>query len=218
MPSALEEPYSGTPDAGETFLVRLGESRVIDLLDQTREVLENRRCLRLPSWFEVHERRIIQRFADVPWNHPFGKCCERIIHGSGDFRRCQDAICRLGIEESWYRFEEQRWKKSRVNARRPSICHNDREGSCVMGFVPIRMDEFIKLHRKSNPGERPDEFIRLLRQSVADARQGARCHCGAHIWAIGSAVVGNACFTCITGEADPSSDYEIDEVLKGRGR
>jgi hypothetical protein len=34
----------------------------------------------------------------------------------------------------------------------------------------------------------------------------------------GSAVVGNAWFTCITGEADPSSDYEIDEVLKGRGK
>ena len=34
----------------------------------------------------------------------------------------------------------------------------------------------------------------------------------------GSAVVGNACFTCITGEADASSDYEIDEVLKSRGR
>jgi hypothetical protein len=27
-----------------------------------------------------------------------------------------------------------------------------------MGFVPIGIDEFIKLHRKSNPGERPDEF------------------------------------------------------------
>jgi hypothetical protein len=86
-----------------------------------------------------------------------------------------------------------------------------------MGFVPIRMEEFIKLYRKSNPGERPDEFISLLRRSVADARQGARCHCGAPIWAIGSAVVGNACFTCITGEADPSSDYEIDEVLEGGG-
>jgi hypothetical protein len=34
----------------------------------------------------------------------------------------------------------------------------------------------------------------------------------------GSPVVGNAWFTCITGEADPSSDYEIDEVLKGRGK
>ena len=87
-----------------------------------------------------------------------------------------------------------------------------------MGFVPIRMEEFIQLHQKSNPGDRPDEFRRLLRRSVADARRGARCYCGAPIWAIGSAVVGNACFTCITGEADPSSDYEIDEVLKARGR
>jgi len=29
---------------------------------------------------------------------------------------------------------------------------------------------------------------------------------------IGSAFVGNACFTCITGEADPSDDYEIAEA------
>jgi|HubBroStandDraft_4_1064222.scaffolds.fasta_scaffold02562_8 hypothetical protein len=93
----------------------------------------------------------------------------------------------------------------------PSEVHSQQFGS-------FRMDEFIKLHRKSNPGERPDEFISLLRRSVADARHGVRCRCGAPIWAIGSAVVGNACFTCITGEADPSSDYEIDGVLKGRAR
>src|SRR5450755_4696791 len=80
-------------------------------------------------------------------------------------------------------FPNKRWKKSRVNGRRPCVCLNDREGSCVMGFVPIGIDEFIKLHRKSNPGERPDEFIRFPRRSVADARQGARCHCGAPIWA-----------------------------------
>jgi len=90
--------------------------------------------------------------------------------------RVQDVADSLQIEE-------QHWKKSRVHGRRPSICINDREGSCVMGFVPIPMDEFIKLYRKSNPGERDDEFIRLLRRSVADARQGARCHCGAPIWA-----------------------------------
>ena len=85
------------PDTGETFLVRLEGFRMIeerydeqslpewqfDLLDQTREVLENRRCLRLPSWFEVHERRIMERFAEVQWNHPFGKYCKGAIHRSG---------------------------------------------------------------------------------------------------------------------------------------
>jgi hypothetical protein len=84
--------------------------------------------------------------------------------------------------------------------------------------APSEVPPSNSAHRKSNPGERPDEFISLLRRSVADARHGVRCHCGAPIWAIGSAVVGNACFTCITGEADPSSDYEIDGVLKGRAR
>jgi hypothetical protein len=31
------------------------------------------RYLRLPNWFEVYERRIIQRFAEVQWNHPLWK-------------------------------------------------------------------------------------------------------------------------------------------------
>jgi hypothetical protein len=84
-----------------------------------------------------------------------------------------------------------------------------------MGFVPIGMDEFIQLHRKSNLAS-----VRMNSSGffagVWPMRVKARCHCGAPIWAIGSALVGNACFTCITGEADPSSDYEIDEVLKAR--
>lgn len=31
---------------------------------------------------------------------------------------------------------------------------------------------------------------------------------------IGSAETGLACFTCITGEADPADDYEIDAACK----
>ncbi len=75
---------SPDPGTGETFLLRVEESRMIkegydeqslpewqlDLLDQTREVLKNRRCLRLPSCFEVHEWQIMERFANVQWNHP----------------------------------------------------------------------------------------------------------------------------------------------------
>jgi hypothetical protein len=85
-------------DTGETFLVRLEESRMIeercdeqslpewqfDPLGSTREVLQKRRCFRLPSWFEVHEGRIMERFAEVQWIHPFGKCCRGAIHHSGE--------------------------------------------------------------------------------------------------------------------------------------
>lgn len=31
---------------------------------------------------------------------------------------------------------------------------------------------------------------------------------------IGSAAVGNSCFTCITGESEPTTDYEIDSAIK----
>ena len=85
-----------------------------------------------------------------------------------------------------------------------------------MSFVPIRLEEYVKRHLKANPGENAAEFRSQLRQCVADAKAGAQCQCGAPIWAIGSAVAGQACFTCITGESSPDADYEIDEVLRAR--
>lgn len=86
-----------------------------------------------------------------------------------------------------------------------------------MGFAPIGIDEYVKLHVKSNPDKDAVELIARLRRCVSEALAGARCHCGEPIWVIGSAFAGHACFTCITGEASPSEDYEIDEVLAARG-
>jgi len=85
------------------------------------------------------------------------------------------------------------------------------------GFVPIGIREYAKLHVKANPDENPSELLARLRSCVSDALKGARCQCGAPIWVVGSVAVGYACFTCITGEAFPSEDYEIDEVLAVRG-
>ncbi|MGE4541145.1 MAG: hypothetical protein AB7D35_07780, partial [Bacteroidales bacterium] len=42
------------------------------------------------------------------------------------------------------------------------------------------------------------------------------CSCGNDIWVIGSASVGNSCFTCITGESYPTDDYEIESAIKKR--
>lgn len=80
-------------------------------------------------------------------------------------------------------------------------------------FRPISFDDFVRLHLAANPGEAKAEFLRRLRDAVAAKRAGERCDCGEPIWAIGSAVAHYACFTCITGVADPSEDYEIDEAL-----
>ena len=86
-----------------------------------------------------------------------------------------------------------------------------------MGFVPIRLGDYVRLFLKSNRGESAAAVTARLRSALEAYKAGERCACGEPIWVIGSAEAGNACFTCITGEADPSDDYEIDEAC-GTGR
>lgn len=86
-----------------------------------------------------------------------------------------------------------------------------------MSFVPIGVNEYVKLHVKANPDEKASEVLARFRRCISDALAGARCFCGAPIWVVGSVSAGHGCFTCITGEAYPSEDYEIDEVLIARG-
>jgi hypothetical protein len=84
----------------------------------------------------------------------------------------------------------------------------------VRMFNPISIDAYLQSHKKNNPGENIGDLRKALIATVKSKKEGAVCHqCGQPIWAIGTAVVGwNGCFTCITGEADPSDDYEIDSV------
>jgi hypothetical protein len=79
--------------------------------------------------------------------------------------------------------------------------------------VPIPFDRYVDLHVQSNPSVDRADFARRLRQAVDARKAGRRCACGAFIWAIVSAEAGAACFACITGEAWPDRDYEIDEAL-----
>ena len=80
------------------------------------------------------------------------------------------------------------------------------------GFTPISLGKYVELHLKSNPDMSREEVTDVLEDAIRAYKSGARCHCGNPIWVIVSAFVGNACFTCITGEAYPEDDYEIDEA------
>lgn len=82
------------------------------------------------------------------------------------------------------------------------------------GFTPICLEEYVKLHLKNNPGTSQAEVTESLDDTLRAYKQGARCNnCGNPIWVIGSAFSGfDSCFTCITGEAFPEDDYEIDEA------
>jgi hypothetical protein len=82
------------------------------------------------------------------------------------------------------------------------------------GFTPISFDSYVDLHMRSNPKDMSREkVVSVLRSALTAHKNGVTCDCGNPIWIIGSAFAGNACFTCITGEAYPDSDYEIDEAM-----
>lgn len=75
---------------------------------------------------------------------------------------------------------------------------------------------------KNNPSENEKDLRKRLNSALSDYKKRIKCSCGNDIWVIGSASVGNSCFTCITGESYPTDDYEIEsaiikrESIKGR--
>jgi hypothetical protein len=83
-----------------------------------------------------------------------------------------------------------------------------------IGFLPIKLENFVDKYIQSNQGTSRKEIANGLKLALSDYKSGVKCDCGNPIWVIGSAVVGNACFTCITGEAMPDDDYEIDEACE----
>ncbi len=83
-----------------------------------------------------------------------------------------------------------------------------------MGFKKISIDKYVELHLKSNPSEDKADLEQRLKRALEDYKNGIKCSCGNDIWVIGSAAVGNSCFTCITGESMPTDDYEIDSAIK----
>jgi hypothetical protein len=85
-----------------------------------------------------------------------------------------------------------------------------------MGFVPITFDKYIAKHLESNSSTKEVDLRNHLRSALNDYKNGIKCSCGNDIWVIGSASVGNSCFTCITGESYPTDDYEIDSAINKR--
>ena len=87
-----------------------------------------------------------------------------------------------------------------------------------MGFAPIRLEDYVRDYLKRNRGSSKAEVTSRLKKTLEAFHAGALCSCGNPIWVIGSAEVGHMCFTCITGEADPSQDYELSEACGTHGR
>lgn len=77
---------------------------------------------------------------------------------------------------------------------------------------PISIEEYAGMVLENNKGYQKGNLVQALQHALESKKNGAKCTiCGAPIWAAGSAITGtNLCFTCTTGEADDSEDYEIE--------
>ena len=71
-------------------------------------------------------------------------------------------------------------------------------------FAPISIEDFADATMKNNKGYNRKDLIRTLEETLKAKNNGAKCVI------CGSAITGTyMCFTCTTGEADDSEDYEI---------
>lgn len=70
------------------------------------------RFIPLPGRYEIHEYRIMEEFIDdeVPAGG-FQNQLYNAIRGRGAFRRFKDAIRRMGIEQEWYDYRSEYYKK-----------------------------------------------------------------------------------------------------------
>jgi len=77
-----------------------------------------------------------------------------------------------------------------------------------MDFTPITLEKAVEGHIKLNGGD-PDKVRAGFEKQIRMKKNGAKCQCGQPIWAFGGC---DLCFSCTTGEADASDDYEFEEV------
>ena len=109
------------PDSGEIITVteeerRLAEDESLDdvpewqreVLPKIRAVLESGRFLELPDRFDINEWSIMEGFARGQDNDRIRQELQDAIHGAGAFRMFRSLIRRLGIEQNWYQFREER--------------------------------------------------------------------------------------------------------------
>lgn len=68
----------------------------------------------LPSKFDIDEYSIMKVFCDNISNARMSDALKNAIRGRGAFRKFKDTIQRLNVDDSWYKFKEEAFRKIAV--------------------------------------------------------------------------------------------------------
>ena len=86
-----------------------------DELKEALDVVLNwENYVELPDKFEIDEYSIMEEFCDYVSDSRIGDALRNAIQGRGAFRKFKDTIQRLNIEDSWYKFKEEVFRKIAV--------------------------------------------------------------------------------------------------------
>ena len=80
-------------------------------LPKIKRALEDDRMLELPDRAHIDEWRMMQEFSEQDEHCGCRQELASAVHGTGAFRHFKDAIRRLGLEDSWYRYREAAYAK-----------------------------------------------------------------------------------------------------------
>jgi hypothetical protein len=104
----MEEEFEEEPEGNggeELALEREFYQEVNRILASDADYLE------LPSRFEIHEYEIMERFCQSYPDGKIGDILLQKIKGAGAFRRFKDAIYEYGIEDDWFKFQNEAYKE-----------------------------------------------------------------------------------------------------------
>lgn len=79
-----------------------------------REILAGHDYLALPSRFDIHEYKIMERYCETVEEERLRNELLRAIGGKGAFRRFKDTLLDHGIEKSWYAFKRAAFEEIAV--------------------------------------------------------------------------------------------------------
>ena len=79
-------------------------------LEEIDNYLEEHDCCRLPSSYEINNYSIMVAFTDTRSGEEFDKLA-RALKGRGAFRRFKDTVNWLGIDQEWYDFQANEYKR-----------------------------------------------------------------------------------------------------------
>lgn len=82
-----------------------------ELINKAKEILQSNDYISLPSKFQVHEYRIMEKFCLSITDDQIRDILYYSIKGSGAFQRFKNNIYKYNLEEEWYKFRDEAIKR-----------------------------------------------------------------------------------------------------------